>query len=130
MKSWNGSVNEVVAATARSTYASPSTARLTAIPCRVRSASSMVCPFRQRGLDGLVGRQSGGDEAAGGAQVASRLERRLDLLGRDARGSQAALELGNGQQHVAQRQARADRSLARLGHQVVRLDAAEHAGQQ
>src|SRR5215469_4152226 len=41
MKLWKSAVNGVVPATARSTWASPSTSRRTVIPCALRSASSM-----------------------------------------------------------------------------------------
>src|SRR5262249_51034427 len=41
MKLWKSAVNGVVPATARSTWASPSTSRRTVIPCALCSASSM-----------------------------------------------------------------------------------------
>src|SRR5258708_23643253 len=124
MKSWNGSVNGVVGATARSTCSSGSRSRRTVMPRRARSASSMAIP------QFLVRVERPGNKGIGGAQVAGRLERRLDLLRGDADRGEPFLELGHGQQYVLQWQSRADGPRARLGHQVVRLGAAEHAGQQ
>src|ERR1044071_1370517 len=97
MKSWNGSVNGVVAATARSTCASPSTSRRTVMPCRTRSMSSMAI------LRFLVCVDRRGYEGAGGAEVAGRLERRVDLLGGDAGRREPFFQLGHCQQHVAER---------------------------
>src|SRR5512133_1648695 len=102
MKSWNGSVNGVVAATARSTCSSPSTSRRTVMPRRARSASSMAIPQFVMRLERPA------NEGIGGAQVAGRLERSLDLLRGDAGRGKPFLELGYGQQHVLQWQSRAD----------------------
>src|SRR5215470_17889456 len=124
MKSWNGSVNGVVAATARSTCSSPSTSRRTVMPCLARSVSSMA------GLQRLVRVKSRGDKGAGGAEVAGWLERRVDLLGGDAGRRELLFQLGHCQQHVAEREPGAGGPRPRLGHQVVRLGAAQHAGQQ
>src|SRR5215469_17664327 len=124
MKSWNGSVNGVVAATARSTCSSPSTSRRTVMPCLARSASSMV------NLQRLVRVKSRVDKGVGRTEVAGRLERGIDLLGGDAGRRQPLLQRGYAQQHVAQREPGAHRPGTRLGYQVVRLSAAEHAGQQ
>src|SRR6516162_2380944 len=44
MKLWKSAVNGVVAATARSTCASPRTSRRTVIPCAARSVSSILPP--------------------------------------------------------------------------------------
>src|SRR5215469_8550141 len=51
MKLWKSAVSGVVPATARSTWASPSTSRRTVIPCALRSASSMPasCGFCRTG---------------------------------------------------------------------------------
>src|SRR5207247_9756671 len=98
MKSWNGSVNGVVAATARSTCSSPRTSRRTAMPCLARSASSMA------GLQCHVRVKSRGDKGAGGAEVAGRLERRVDLLGGNAGRRKPFLQFGHCQQHVAERE--------------------------
>src|SRR5208282_5994229 len=128
MKSWNGSVNAVVPATARSTCSSPSTSRRTLIPRSARSASSMLAPLPFAGLPlaglplaglplaGLVrllvfvrfpipvGVQGRGNKGIRGAEVADRLERGIDLLRRDAGRRQPVLQLRHGKQHVAQRQ--------------------------
>src|ERR1700734_1683612 len=106
MRSWNGSVNGVVAATARSTCSSPSTSRRTFMPRSARWASSMAFPLRVRGFGGVKG---GDGKGIRRAQVAGRLERGVDLLGGDAGRDQPVLELGHGKQDVVQRQARADR---------------------
>src|SRR6516162_105481 len=98
MNSWNGSVNGVVAATARSTCSSPSTSRRTVMPRLARSASSMANP------QCLVCVKSRGDKGVGRAQVAGRLERGIDLLGGDADRREPFLQLGYCQQHVAQRE--------------------------
>ena len=45
MKSWNGAVSSVAFAIARSTWASPSTARRTPVPCSWR-CSSFIAPSR------------------------------------------------------------------------------------
>src|SRR6516162_9643854 len=103
MKSWNGSVNGVVAATARSTCSSPSTSRRTVMPCRARSASSMALP------QFLVRIEGRGDEGVGGAEVAGRLERGLDLLRGDSRRGQPLFQLGHGQQDILQGKSRAHR---------------------
>src|SRR6266576_1917804 len=118
MKSWNGSVNAVVAATARSTCSSPSTSRRTVMPCLARAASSMAIP------QFLVRVERRGNKAIGSAQIAGRLERGLDLLRGDAGRGEPFLELGHGQQDVLQGQPRAGGPRSRLGHQVVRLGAA------
>src|SRR5947207_15916958 len=128
MKSWNGSVNGVVAATARSTCSSPSTSRRTVMPRRARAASSIGSSMAIPQF--LVCVERPANEGIGGAQVAGRLERSLDLLRGDAGRGKPLLELGHGQQYILQWQSRADGPRARLRHQVVRLGAAEHAGQQ
>src|ERR1700733_8550214 len=74
--------------------------------------------------------EGGGHERVGGAEVARGLQRGLDLLGGYPGRGEPVFQLGHGQQHVAQRQARADGPLARLGDQVVRLRHAEYSGQQ
>src|SRR6476646_11621335 len=102
MKSWNGSVNGVVAATARSTGSSPSTSRRTVMPCRARAASSMGVSSIA-GLQGVVRIESRGDERAGGAEVAGRLERGVDLLGGDPGRREPFLELGHGQRSEERR---------------------------
>src|SRR5271163_2162623 len=102
MKSWNGSVNAVVAATARSTYSSPSTSRRTLIPRSARSASSMLVPLAFFRFLVLVGVKGRGDKGRRGAEVAGRLERGIDLLRRDSGRGQPALQLRHGKQHVAQ----------------------------
>src|ERR1700722_4572201 len=101
MKSWNGSVNAVVPATARSTCSSPSTSRRTLIPPSARLASSMLQLLRFARLwqfEVLVGIEGRGDEGIGSAQVSGRLKRRVDLLGGDAGRGQPLLELGHRQQ--------------------------------
>src|SRR6266487_5386900 len=99
MKSWNGSVNGVVAATARSTCSSPSTSRRTVMPCRARAASSIgVSPIA--GLQGVVRVESRGDKRAGGAEIAGRLERGVDLLGGDPGRRKPFLQFGHCQQYV------------------------------
>src|ERR1700683_690583 len=125
MKSWNGSVTGVVEATARSTCSSPSTWRRTVIPCCLRSASSMAVLLVQLDLDCRVCVQGRGDEGVRGAEVPGRLQGGLDLLRGDACRGQAVLELGHGQQHVAQRQAGAHRPLARAASPGVRAWAPE-----
>src|SRR6476646_1617896 len=99
MKSWNGSVNGVVPATARSTCSSPSTSRRTVMPCRERSASSRGASSRGASsisvLTGLVRVERRGDEGIGGAEVAGRLERGIDLLGGYARRQETILQLGH-----------------------------------
>src|SRR5580692_1180288 len=98
MRSWNGSVNGVVADTARSTCSSPSTSRRTFIPRSARSPSSML---RLLPVQGFVGVEGGGSKGIGRAQVAGRLKRGVDLLGGDAGRDQPVLELGHGKQYVA-----------------------------
>src|SRR5215469_3192457 len=119
MKSWNGAVNGVVAATARSTCSSPSTSRRTVMPWRARAESSIGSSMTIPQL--LVRVERRRNEGIGSAQVTGRLERGLDLLRGDAGRGEPFLELGHGQQHILQRQSRADGPRARLGHQVVRL---------
>src|ERR1700751_3023112 len=108
IQSWNGAVNSLVPATARSTCASPRTARRTAIPCSVRCSSSMVTPLSLVAvirllLSGSVGGQGGGDEGVGVAQVAGRVQGLLDLRRGDPRRGELVLDLGSGEQHVAER---------------------------
>src|SRR6266536_4962897 len=124
MKSWNGSVNGVVAATARSTCSSPSTSRRAVMPCLARAASSMAVSS-MAGLQCLVRVKSRGDKGAGGAEVAGRLKRRVDLLGGDAGRREPLFQLGHCQQHVAEREPGAGGPRPRLGHQVVCLGAAQ-----
>src|ERR1700757_2680514 len=104
MKSWNGSVNGVVAATARSTCSSPSTSRRTVMPCLARAASSIGSSMALPPL--LVGVEGRGDEGAGRAEIAGRLERGLDLLRGDSRRGQPLLQPGHGQQDILQRKSR------------------------
>src|SRR6516165_4597918 len=104
MKSWNGSVNGVVAATARSTCSSPSTSRRTVMPCRTRCASFIGASFigasSMANLQCLVRVKSRRDKGISGAEVSGRLERGLDLLRGDACRGQPFLQFGHGQQHV------------------------------
>src|SRR2546429_8201415 len=107
MKSWNGSGNGVVAAPARSTCSSPSASGRTVMPRRTRAVSSMGGSSMAI-LQFLVRVERRGNEGIGGAEVAGRLERGIDLLGGDAGRREPFFQLGHWQQHVAQRPPGAD----------------------
>src|SRR5215471_11925398 len=93
MKSWKSLVNAVVPATARSTWASPSTSRRTVIPCAARSASSMLAsgagawciragtlPISRPGTHGrTVSGQGRVDEHTGRPEVAGGVKRGVEL---------------------------------------------------
>src|SRR5206468_8486764 len=138
MKSWKSPVNTVVPATARSTWASPSTSRRTVIPRAARVASSMLAsgagggciragtlPIPRAGKRGRTVRgQRGIGELAGRSEITGGVKRGVDLGGGDARLVEPPAHVGDAQQGLAQRALAVGRPGAGLRDQVVRGDGA------
>src|SRR5580700_12225363 len=102
MKSWNGAVNSVVAAIARSTCSSPRTSRRVRTPAAVRSSSFTDLVSFALSVSG----QGAADKFGARAEIAGRVNGRLQLCASDPGRGERAGRQRIGEQRVGEARAR------------------------